>query len=233
MRGDGGGFGLIELLVALVLGLLLVAGAAQVFLSARETYLTQQSSAMAQADARFILSRMAQEIRMVGMFGCLANEHIVDAPVAFQTPVSWQAAAGARSWRFISADVGHMSGKPDWTVVSDCRRYARAYPGQYVPLAPDEMSFAVRQIVYWFEHGQLKVGTGRAVLIDNVADFDISFGLASSASGQAVMRYEANPAPNHLASIRSVRLSLTLRDPRARVKDQAYHLVVALRNRLG
>lgn len=231
MKGSEAGFGLIELMVALGLGLLLIAGAAQIFVSARETYLAQQSSAMAQEDARFVLSKMAQEIRMVGMFGCQAHEHIIDAPSVFQTPISWQGMAGSRSWRFISADVGRTAGKPDWTVVSDCKRHARAYPGQFQGLTPDQTAFAVRQIVYWFEHGQLKVGAGRAVLLDNVADFDISFGLACSPAGQTVTRYEASP--NQLASIRSVRLSLTLRDPRARVKDQTYHMVVALRNRLG
>lgn len=231
MKGFETGFGLIELMVALVSGLLLVAGAAQVFVSARETFLSQQSAAMAQEEARFVLSKIAQEIRMAGMFGCLASEKIVDMPLAFRIPISWHGAAGFKSWRFISADVGRYGGKPDWTVVSDCKRYARAYPGQYVALAPDETGFPVRQIVYWFENGQLKVGAGRAVLLDNIADFDISFGLASSPAGQTVQRYETNPS--HLASIRSVRISLTLRDPHARVKDQVYHLVVALRNRLG
>lgn len=231
MKGCEAGFGLIELMVALVSGLLLVAGAAQVFVSARETFLSQQSAAMAQEDARFVLSKIAQEIRMAGMFGCLASEKIVDAPLAFQAPISWQDAAGGRSWRFISADVGRHGGKPDWTVVSDCKRYAQAYPGQYAALAPDETGFPVRQIVYWFEGGQLKSGAGRAVLLDNVASFDISFGLASSPDGYAVQRYEASPS--NLANIRSVRISLILRDPQARVKDQIYHLAVALRNRLG
>lgn len=231
MKRQDAGFGLTELMLALALGLLLVLGATQVFLSARQTYLAQYSAAVAQEDARFVLSKIAQEIRMVGMFGCIATDSIINAPSVFQTPISWQGGAGSRSWRFISADVGLQGTRPDWTVVSDCKRSAQAYAGQHLPLAPGETSFALRHIIYWFENGQLKVGSGKTVLLDNVAAFDMSFGMASSATGQSVQRYEDNPV--NLASIRSVKIALTLQDPKARIKDQSYHLVVALRNRLG
>lgn len=231
MKRQDAGFGLTELMLALALGLLLVLGATQVFLSARQTYLAQYSAAVAQEDARFVLSKIAQEIRMVGMFGCIATDSIINAPSVFQTPISWQGGAGSRSWRFISADVGLQGTRPDWTVVSDCKRSAQAYAGSHLPLAPGETSFALRHIIYWFENGQLKVGPGKTVLLDNVAAFDMSFGMASSATGQSVQRYEVNPV--NLASIRSVKIALTLQDPKARIKDQSYHLVVALRNRLG
>ena len=225
------GFGLIEIMVALVLGLVISMGVIQIFIASRGTYVTQNTSARLQEDARFVLSKIAQEIRMIGMFGCIATDSIINAPSAFQTPISWQGAAGSRSWRFISTDVGLAVTKPDWTVVSDCKRTAQVYAGQYLPLAPGETGFALRHIIYWFENGQLKVGPGKTVLLDNVAAFDMSFGMASSATGQSVQRYEDNPV--NLASIRSVKIALTLQDPKARIKDQSYHLVVALRNRLG
>ena len=231
MKHSNAGFGLTELMLALALGVLLVLGATQVFLGARQTYLAQYSAAVAQEDARFVLSKIAQEIRMVGMFGCIAPDSIIDAPLVFTTPISWQGAAGSRSWRFISADVGPQGTKPDWTVVSDCTRSAQAYAGQHLPLAPGETGFALRRIIYWFENGQLKTGTGKTVLLDNVAAFDVSFGMASSAAGQSVQRYEESPVS--LASIRSVKIALTLQDPKARIRDQPYHVVVALRNRLG
>ena len=119
------------LMLALVLGGLLVLGVTQVFLSARDTYLAQRASAMAQEDARFVMSKIAQEIRMVGMFGCLAIDSIVDAPFAFQTPISWQRDTDAKAWTFISASVGMQGVRPDWTVVSDCKSAARAYPGRH------------------------------------------------------------------------------------------------------
>ena len=231
MKRADTGFGLIELMLALALGALLVTGATQVFLGARATYLAQYAAAAAQEDARFVLSKLAQEVRMIGMFGCLSTHSIINAPLAFQTPISWQGGAGSRSWRFISADVGLQGSRPDWTVVSDCKRHAQAYLGQPLALAPGETAFALRNVVYWFENGQLKVGPSKVVLLDNVAAFEVSFGMAGSTTGQSVQRYEEYPS--NLASIRSLKIALTLRDPRARVKDQTYQLVVALRNRLG
>ena len=225
------GFGLIELMVALALGMLLVLAVTQVFLSARHTYLAQHAGAMAQQDARFVLSKIAQEIRMTGMFGCLAADRIVDAPAAFQIPITWQGSATSRSLTLMSADVGSQSSPPDWTVVSDCKSYAQAYSGSRTVLAPGETAFALRKIFYWFEGNQLKVGANKAVLLDNVVAFDMSFGVSGAGSDQSVQRYEANPT--NLGSIRSVRIALTLRDPGFQVKDQVYHLVVALRNRLG
>ena len=226
MNNPNSGFGLIELMVALALGMLVILGLMQVFLSSRDTYLSQQSSAMLQEDARYVLSKLAQEIRMAGMFGCLSTDRIVDAPAAFQNPVSWRGA----SLRMISADVGLQTARPDWTVVTDCTTFAKAYPGAQMPLAAGQTAFPLRDLFYRFENGQLKVGANKTVLLDNVAAFDVSFGVAGTAA-QSVLRYEERPA--NLSSIRSVRISLTLRDPTGRVKNQAYQLVVALRNRLA
>ena len=57
------GFGLIELMVALALGMLVVLAVTQMFLSARHTYLAQHAAAIAQQDARFVLSKIAQQSR--------------------------------------------------------------------------------------------------------------------------------------------------------------------------
>ena len=149
MSSPRSGFGLIELMVALALGMLVVLGMTQLFASSREAYLGQQSSAMLQEDARFVLSKLAREIRMAGMLGCLSADHIVDAPAAFKTPVSWQGVV----LRMISSSAGLQSAKPDWTVVSDCTTVARAYPGARLSLAPGETAFPLRELFYRFEQG--------------------------------------------------------------------------------
>ncbi len=227
MSSPRSGFGLIELMVALALGMLVVLGMTQLFASSREAYLGQQSSAMLQEDARFVLSKLAREIRMAGMLGCLSVDHIVDAPAAFKTPVSWQGGV----LRMISSSAGLQSAKPDWTVVSDCTTVARAYPGARLSLAPGETAFPLRELFYRFEQGQLKVGPNKTVLLDNVAAFDVSFGVADSASAHSALRYERHLVEG--ARLRSIRIGLTLRDRTGRAKDQAYQLEVALRNRLA
>jgi len=97
---------------------------------------------------------------------------------AFDQPVSWKIEAGAKSLTLVTADVGNENGKADWTVLSDCTGTAQAYAGSSPAPAPGQLRFALRQITYTFEAGQLKVSTpaapAKAVLVDNVQAFDIS-----------------------------------------------------------
>lgn len=65
MRHKNQGFSLIELMLALAITLLLVLGVGQVFIAAKNTHLSQRAAAGMQEDARFVLSKMIQDIRMV------------------------------------------------------------------------------------------------------------------------------------------------------------------------
>lgn len=229
------GFSLVELLLALAVGLVLVLGVSQVAISARATHVSQQAAMLLQDDARFVLGKMIQDIRQAGMFGCLATDYIDNAPAAFDRPISWSAVGSSRSLALVTADAGGESGTPDWTVLSDCRGTAQAYAGSSPPPMPGQVRFALRQLTYTYEAGQLKVSTAAApaktVLVDNVQSFDISFGVASKPDSAYVVRYDASPADESL--IRSVRIQMTMRDPTGRVRDQTYNVVSALRNRLG
>ncbi len=234
MKRNDRGFSLLELLLALALGLVLVLGVSQVAISSRATQASQQAAMVLQDDARFVLGKMLQDIRQAGMFGCLATAFIDNAPPVFSRPVSWSGGSSAKALTLVTADVGD-SGKPDWTVLSDCSGSAQAYAGSSPVPAPGQIRFALRQLTYTFEAGQLKLSTpaspAKAVLVDNVQAFDISFGMAAQPELAGVVRYDANPADESL--IRSVRIKLTLRDPSGRVQDQTYSALAALRNRLG
>ena len=235
MRSFVRGFSLVELLLALAVGLLLVLGVSQVTISARATQASQQAAMLLQDDARFVLGKMIRDIRQAGMFGCLATAAIDNAPPAFDQPVGWHSAGSSWSLTLVTADVAGEGGTPDWTVLSDCLGTAQAYAGNSPPPMPGQIRFALRQLTYTYETGQLKVSTpaapAKAVLLDNVQAFDISFGVAGKPGSPQVARYDARPADESL--IRSVRLRMTLQDPTGRVKDQAYSVVAALRNRLG
>ncbi|WP_223522728.1 prepilin-type N-terminal cleavage/methylation domain-containing protein [Pseudomonas sp. A-B-26] len=230
------GFGLIELLIALALSLIVVLGVAQIFIAAKNTYVSQNVSAGMQEDARFVLSKMIQEISMVGMFGCLGA--ITDATSAGDfnasqiTPINWDNAS--LKLTLVTADVGGTGAVPTWTVVSDCRNSATAYTGVRTP-ATGFLAFPIRRWVYSFSNNQILMGTGAGtptqfVLVNNVSAFNVSFGLASSAADVAASSYSSNPSDP--ARIRSVRLSLTLTDPNNRVRNQTFSVVAALRNRL-
>ncbi|HEF4762290.1 TPA: prepilin-type N-terminal cleavage/methylation domain-containing protein [Pseudomonas putida] len=230
------GFGLIELLIAMALSLIVVLGVVQVFIAAKNTYVSQNSAAAMQEDARFVLSKMIQEIRMVGMFGCLGT--ITDANTGGRfnasqvTPISWDNAT--QQLTLVTADVGTSGGKPTWTVLSDCRTSATAYTGSQTP-ASGQLAFPIRRVIYSLKNGVLTMGSGvdtppQQALVDNVSAFNVSFGLASSATDTSASSYSSNPSDP--ARIRSVRLSLTLTDPNNRVSNQTFNVVAALRNRL-
>ncbi|MEO3727652.1 prepilin-type N-terminal cleavage/methylation domain-containing protein [Pseudomonas syringae] len=236
MKRQNLGFGLIEMLVALALGLIVVLGVVQIFLAAKNTYVSQNSAAAMQEDARFVLSKMIQELRMVGMFGCLGtitdSSSTGDFNAAQITPISWDNAN--LKLTLVTADVGSAGGTPTWTVVSDCRNSATAYTGVRAA-ATGQIAFPIRRLVYSFSNNQILMGTGsgnpvQQVLVNNVSAFTVMFGLASSATDVAASTYSANPGDP--ARIRSVRLSLTLTDPNNRVRNQTFNVVAALRNRL-
>ncbi|MFJ2359936.1 PilW family protein [Pseudomonas fluorescens] len=236
MKHANRGFGLIEMLIALALGLIIVLGVVQTFLAAKNTYVSQNTAAAMQEDARFVLSKMIQELRMVGMFGCLGT--ITDASSAGDfnaaqiIPISWD--NSNLKLTLVTADVGGNGGTPTWTVVSDCRNSATAYTGLRAA-ASGQIAFPIRRLIYSFSNNQILMGSGsgtptQQVLVNNVSAFSVMFGLATSATDVAASSYSANPSDP--ARIRSVRLSLTLTDPNNRVANQTFNVVAALRNRL-
>lgn len=70
MRRRQLGLTLIELLVALTIGLFLVGGVLYTYLSTRASFATNDAAARVQEDARFAMERLTREIRMAGYTGC-------------------------------------------------------------------------------------------------------------------------------------------------------------------
>lgn len=64
------GFTMVELLVGMMLGLIVVGGAAAVLISSGAIYRTSDGRAQIQEGARFSLSMMQEDIRMAGYMGC-------------------------------------------------------------------------------------------------------------------------------------------------------------------
>ncbi len=233
------GIGLIELMVALTLGLIVVLGVTQIFSSARITYQSQNASAGIQEDARFVLSKMLQEIRMVGMFGCLASVNdsstAADFSASFFAPISViQGADGAVTLTLTTADVGTSGSTPTWNIVSDCFSYATAFSPSNTPVpGTADTVFPIRKLIYTYASNQLRVGStlnNQAALVNNVKQFTVSFGVASSATDTVATTYVTSPPNADL--IRSVRIVLVLSDPTGRVRDQQFNVVASLRNRL-
>ena len=67
------GLSLIELMIAMALGLLLTLGVTQIYLSGNETYRQTQGMSYAQESARFVSAVLKPDLRSAGSFGCLAE----------------------------------------------------------------------------------------------------------------------------------------------------------------
>ncbi len=237
MKKYSRGFGLVEIMVALVLGLVVSLGIIQIFSASRGTFITQNASARMQEDARFVLSKMLQELRMTGMYGCLQFDAAqvggaIPKPAALNNPILWDATN--QKLTLVTADVGTAGTTPTWTVISDCQTTSQLYTGAKVPAA-GQTAFPLRQIVYTRSGTELRmqVVTNAGLLpepqplLQNVRDFTVSFGMAGNP-----MYYTAAAITNaNSPDVRSVRLTLTLSDPNARVRDQQFNAVAYLRNR--
>lgn len=67
------GLTLVELMVALTIGLIILAAVTRLFVSSRSTYNLEEGLARVQESGRFAMEFLAQDIRMAGYAGCSAN----------------------------------------------------------------------------------------------------------------------------------------------------------------
>ncbi|MFJ4386500.1 PilW family protein [Pseudomonas sp. NPDC089408] len=209
MRRVQRGFGLLELMLALAIGLMLLAVASQLFTAAHQTWRLQSTALRMQDEARQALLRMAQDIRMAGMFGCLRIE-----PDDFKDPVARQAfdqplEVNTTSLSLVVAELPGQAGAPEWFVQTDCNmkvlvqkvrdeRYPFAYP--------------ISRYVYQLKDNGLKFKRGTSnpqPLVENVRE----------------LRFERVQMPQG----ERVDIALTLYEPTLKV-EQRHEVSVALRN---
>jgi type IV pilus assembly protein PilW len=70
------GFSLVELMVALVIGLIIMGAVLTLFVSSNKQYTTTDSMARLQENARFVVDYLTRDIRRVAFFGCQSNDPI-------------------------------------------------------------------------------------------------------------------------------------------------------------
>lgn len=64
------GFSMVELMVAMVIGLMILAAVSTVLVNSKKNYTTQDSMARLQENARFAMQLLTRDVRMAGYFGC-------------------------------------------------------------------------------------------------------------------------------------------------------------------
>ncbi len=104
------GFSMIELLIAMVMGLSLAAGVMQVYVGNSQTERDQQARARMQENGRYAIHFLARELRMAGYLGCLASleqsdiHNMLGAP-----PPSFQPDVGLQGWEAVDTGPGDIA----------------------------------------------------------------------------------------------------------------------------
>lgn len=68
------GLSLIELMIAMLIGLLLILGVLQVFSASRVSYQLSEGMSRTQENSRFAIDMLQRDIRMAGHFGCISDQ---------------------------------------------------------------------------------------------------------------------------------------------------------------
>lgn len=84
-RSKQRGMSLVEIMVALTISLLLLAGVIQIFLSSKQTYNMQEGLSRLQESARFAVDRLAHDASTSGHMGCLESTGNIINTLSIQT----------------------------------------------------------------------------------------------------------------------------------------------------
>ncbi len=76
------GLSLIELMISITLGLILMTGVVQVFLSSKTTFTTQQAMSRVQETGRLAIEFISRDIRMAAYYGCVRPESVINGDLS-------------------------------------------------------------------------------------------------------------------------------------------------------
>lgn len=88
-RRKSRGFSLVELLIALVIGLIMMTGLIQIFLANRQSYRVMEGANFMQENMRFAVDRIAQSVRMADHFGTAKRSNISGAGTGSACTPGW------------------------------------------------------------------------------------------------------------------------------------------------
>lgn len=71
LAGTSSGFSLVELMIAITIGLILLGGIGYVYLGSRQTFRTQEDFSRIQENVRYALETVGVDVRMAGYAGCV------------------------------------------------------------------------------------------------------------------------------------------------------------------
>lgn len=98
------GFGLVEVMIAITLGLLLTAAVLQVFITNSQTYRTTDAINQVEDNARYLQDQLARQLRMTGYRGCYSKQSLtLTNTLNSASTLAFNYAAGIRGYDNLTA----------------------------------------------------------------------------------------------------------------------------------
>jgi type IV pilus assembly protein PilW len=97
-RRDCRGVGIVELMVAMLISLILLAGVAQIYLGSKKSYLLQDSLGRLQENGRYALETLVQDLRRAGYLGGNADISTIIGGSLGISPNATTCATGDMTW---------------------------------------------------------------------------------------------------------------------------------------
>lgn len=151
------GLTLVELMISLLIGLLLMAGAIQVFISSKGTYDAQQEAARLQENVRFAHRFLTRDLRGVGFLGCGSNAEFTDLFDA-SAPFEFGPEAMIRGWSW--ADDGNGPLALANLNAIDPAQNAASYNGPSAPPGGFDARRGSDILQVWVVEGSARVDAG-------------------------------------------------------------------------
>ncbi len=111
------GFGLLELMISLLLGLVIIGGVVQIFSSTNQAYRTQQALSRVQESGRFALELLKPELRVAGRLDfCIADvevQNLLDPTGPGYVDAIFDPNQAILAWEFTGTGTGDTYSLPD------------------------------------------------------------------------------------------------------------------------
>lgn len=207
------GLSLVELLIAMLLGLMLTAGALQMMLSSQEIYQTTDTLSRIQENGRFALNFLAKDVRMAGH----------NTTEKADGKVFWDGACGATNpctTNGALSDSDQIGILMDPTNDLDCQGNAVGSEDTVIAnvyYVDDSLADPLISSLYcrgydlsanaWITNGQ--------PLVDGVENMQILYGITDSVAQNAITRYVSSDDVTDWGSVGAARISLLLNNGQA------------------
>jgi len=226
------GFSLIEVMIAITLGLILMSAVLAVFMSSKRTYSSSEAMSRSQESARFGSQFVARELRMAG-YASLDTDGVVSRTVKFPADSTF-ATAGQ-----VITGVDQSGGTGTIKAATDSVTYR--YTGGNASSVRDCLGATVASgtivnvTLFVSDDNELlcQVGSGTATaLIDGIDNMQLLYGVDTDGD-RAANSYVAAGAVTNWTQVVSVQVTLTIAAPTDQsINARSVVSVAALRNQL-